>query len=333
MFAATVNNNVMLYDTTLFTNYTIQTYDDMDNNSASCLSFSPCGKQLAIGCGNDIKIWDIETETTLYTLPSDIHVLFLCFSPMEENDIQYLASIYFESSIIKIWNTLTGLELYTININSGIIQSICFNSYGSRLAAGILDMGIGEYSIRMWNMATRGRTPIFTLVECSDSILSLSFSPIDDRQLLASGSADSTIKIWNIESTTYNLLHILGHTGDIVSLSFSPLYGDNGKLASGSTDSTIKIWETINFTELYTLRNDYYNSEFLNVITFSDQILSLDFSSDGEQLIAGSQKGQLKIWNIGYTDALLYYNKTFNSPVFSVKFKQYECIDRWVLLK
>ena len=327
MFAATLDNNVMLYDTTLFTKSTIEITD-----TVTCLSFSPRGDQLAISYGHDIKIWDIKTETNLYTLISDIHVLFLCFSPMEENDIQYLASIYFRSSIIKIWNTLTGLELYTIDSNSGIIDSICFNSYGNRLAAGIMDMG--EYSICMWNMETRGTTPIFTFVECSDSILSLSFSPIDDKQLLASGSADSTKKIWNIENTTYNLLHTLtGHTGDIVSLSFSPLYGDNGKLASGSTDSTIKIWETINFTELYTLRNDYYNSEFLNVITFTDQIVSLDFSSDGEQLIAGSQMGQLKIWNIGYTDALLYYKKTFNSPVFSVKFKQYECIDRWVLLK
>ena len=69
------------------------------------VSFSPDGKALASGSGDTtVRIWDLETETPLFTCEGHKHwVLFVSFSP----DCSKIASGGMDHSIL-IWDAKTG---------------------------------------------------------------------------------------------------------------------------------------------------------------------------------------------------------------------------------
>ncbi len=52
------------------------------------VAFSPCGHKIACGMGKKIRLWDVNSCRTLWTLPHDIYPNALAFSPCGK----YLAS-------------------------------------------------------------------------------------------------------------------------------------------------------------------------------------------------------------------------------------------------
>lgn len=194
----------------------------------------------------------------------------------------YLASGSSDGTI-KIWNTTTGREWFTINIGC-TAHSIVLSPDGQYLAAicgtttaKIWDLLAGkeqqafrgkEQQASRGKERTKGYDPWFT---------SVAFSK--DGRYLALGSVDGALKIWDVilsrEKQTLE-----GHTHAINSIAFSTHH----HLASGSDDETIRIWD-ITGKRHQTLKGHGW------------PVASVVFSTDDRYLASVSTDYTIKIWD------------------------------------
>ena len=274
--------------------YSVQEHNRLEGNSdwVGSVSFSPDGKTLAFGCGdNTIKLWDVASGKQLPPLIGHSSgVNSVSFSP----DGKTLASGSGDSTI-KLWDVATGKELKTLTRHIEPVNSLSFSPDGKILASGSYDK-----TIKLWDVATGNEiTPL--LKGHNQTVKSVSFSP--DGKILTSGSYDKTIKLWDV-ATGKELKTLTRHIEPVNSLSFSP---DGKTLASGSGDSTIKLWDVATGKELKTLDG------------YSGAVTSVSFSPDGKTLASGSYDKTIKLWEVA-TGKEIISLKGHNTLVISVSF-------------
>jgi WD40 repeat protein/serine/threonine protein kinase/regulation of enolase protein 1 (concanavalin A-like superfamily) len=189
------------------------------------------------------------------------------FSP----DGQRLASGNADATV-KIWDSVTGKELFVLNGHNAPVASVAFSPDGQRLVSGSQDS-----TVKIWDSV--GGKQLFTLEGHSGTVSSVAFSP--DSQRLASGSADSTVRIWD-GVTGKQLFALKGHSGAINGVAFSP---DGRRLTSGGEDHTVRIWDSVTGKELYRFNGH------------AKSVLSVAFSSTDQRLASGGWDGIVKVWN------------------------------------
>ena len=108
--------------------------------------FSPDGKVLATGCGNDVQLWNVPELKPLATLRGHTwSINGLGFSP----DGRLLASMGRDSEI-RLWEVATGhlRRLFTVNPQGNGLRGAAFNADGRTLATG------GNSGPGLWNVAS-----------------------------------------------------------------------------------------------------------------------------------------------------------------------------------
>ncbi len=191
-------------------------------------------------------------------------------TPNEPVQISVLESLPYWKSGIK--------ELKSFRGHSQEIWSVAFAPDGLTLASGGNDR-----FVRIWDIETgrllrslRGHTAVVRVVQ---------YSP--DGQMLATASEDRTIRLWNHQTGENLRLLFNRYDHAVTSLSFSP---DGLMLARAGQNKDIKIWEVATGTELMTLLGkDQYDHNW-SVCTA--------FSPDGMNLVAGSDVGKLKLFEV-----------------------------------
>ena len=244
-------------------------------NSVSSLSFSPSGTTLASVSrwDNTVKVWDLATATAATISGHADNVFALAFSP----DGTMLASGgagtwggYHDA--LNLWETATGAQTAIRDAHRRPINVLAF------LADGSLVSGSGDWTVKVWEVATRTRAATLHTGE-----ILLALSP--DKTTLATGTEGGDVKVWDVATGTNTAIldaALEGHEG-LICVAFSP---DGGTFAlGGEDDGAVKLWETATGTNTAILEGHAHGA------------YSLVFSPDGSTLASGG--GFLvKLWDV-----------------------------------
>jgi len=241
------------------------------------LSFSPDGEYLAAASDDRTAIlWNLKSKKVKILGKHSDKLRSICFS----SDGQWLATAS-DDKTTKIWN-LPGNKVITLMGHSDWVTSVCFNPNDQYLATGSVDK-----TVKLWDFEGK---EIITLGEHFEQVWSVCFSP--DGEYLATASADKTIKIW--DKSGRELINLRGHFDWVRSVCFSP----NGEyLATASDDGTVKVWD-LQGNLLADFRG--YKGNLLegepDFIELTSRVLSVCFTPDGKNIVAGYEDGTVRFW-------------------------------------
>jgi WD40 repeat protein len=275
------------------------------------VAFSPDGKRLAgIWESHRFKptdepkfvvwVWDAPTGEVRLTLDGPTggeargRIMRVAFSP----DGTRLAAVFTRLawreeadsvSELKVWDAVTGNELFTLPGGSHAFTGVTFSPDGKRLATAAASR-TGEGEVKLWD-AARGKE-LRALKGVGGHAVGLAFSP-DGRRLAAGGGGQAgpgEVKVWDT-ATGDEVLTLKGHAEAVEHLAFSP---DGRRLASAGSSlnrgGEVKLWDVDTGRELLTLKTDF------------GYALSLAFGPDGARLFAAgnSINGRgyaVKVWD------------------------------------
>ncbi len=244
------------------------------------IGFSPEGDQLATASQDrTAKIWDIASETALYTLTHADIVSDVAFSP--DGTVVATAS---QDRTAKLWDR-QGNELHELR-HDDVINSVNFSPDGKRVATASDDR-----TVRVWDV-TDGRQVGESLAHEAPAY-EVVFS--EDGRIMATASGAS-VRIWstrNLRRPTRTL-----RTGseeskegvEILNLAFSE---DGALLAAGTADG-IALWDV----------GGKRTAPFLRVPQAGDDrsvgfdVRAVSFSPDGKRLAAAGAGKEFYVYEL-----------------------------------
>ncbi len=293
---------VILYD--VASGQRLRTFEGVDS-SASCVAFSPDGRQFLIGVGarwNETTkkadapfavLWDVESGRKLRTFEMiDWDAPTVAFSP---DGRQVLTGGHSYKTAIS-WDVATGRKLRLFQSHIVFTNSLSFSPNGRQVVvnsaqrSALWDLGTGQLfplvgnsdGLHRWELKeSEGRKAITLWNHVTNEELctlradfdvdpsSLVFSP-DGQQVLTWGSCSGTVVLWN--AATGEKLRTFEHDRYVVGPQFSP---DGRKLLSGTEGGMAIMWDVATGEKLLTLELPGWWTCAL-------------FSADGRRVLTGS---------------------------------------------
>ncbi len=290
------------------------------NSMVNSIDFSPDGNMVATGTNDGmIRIRSLDKDEPakkliLHTLP----VTDVMFTP----DGEFLVSCSTDGTIY-LWQVDSSSHAIRLLKNSRPITSLMISGDGKKLVAG----SVGTAWI--WEISQDEFKLIDTIELPGNYINDVDFSP--DGSLVALAVNDGTTWIYRL-STRQVILRLGGHEGKVYTLEFSQ---DGRYIATGSEDKTVNLWELQTDPGgniKATLTSTFEHNNIVKSLMFSpngnilattaldkrvylfsvpegkileppigvhlDEVVSLDFSNDGNTLAAGTIGGELHLWLI-----------------------------------
>jgi len=249
------------------------------------VDFTPDGKRVISGGGEEVIIWDPQTGTEFYRLKAGTNILAI--SPNGK-----VAASAAKTSI-TVWDVDTGKILTTKNQIIPLdndddllsIDALIFSPDGSMIASSEGNRygptkipppdSIGGRII-IWDTLTGN--DIANLMH-GDEVSALAFS--SDGKKLVSGSFDNTSRVWNV--STGESLSNFNFNNSISSVAFGK---KDEWIVSSSYDGTARIWDSRTGEEINRL------------ITENDtKIESIAIAPNGEFVAGGNSEG-VWVWQI-----------------------------------
>jgi WD40 repeat protein/serine/threonine protein kinase len=234
----------------------IRGHTDLVNN----VVFNPDGSRIAsVSRDRTVKIWEARTGQELLTIRGHTKdVNSVAFSP----DGKRIASGSSDGTI-KIWDVTVAQENgIPLPSQAMYVTSVAISPDGKWIASASGDPDQAKRGeVKIWD--TRTRQEVRTLLGCSLSVGSVTFSP--DGKRLAWLDDDWTVKLCDT-ATGDNVLTIRGEREGCVA--FSP---DSKRIASGRT-----VWDATT------------GREILNLKKQRGRIVSISFSPDGTMIASAA---------------------------------------------
>ncbi len=200
------------------------------------------------------------------------------------SDGMYLISVS-DDKTIRIWDVKSGVLDRTIRSFAGkgpegAIYSLALSPDDRYLAIGGY---FSENEIRIIDLEKESK--LILLKGHTNVVTSLEFSK--DGLQLASADATGNIRLWDINFSNGALIGnpkslLSGHQAQVYDISFAP----NGKqLVSASYDGTLRLWNLEEAGEPIIMRMHI------------DKVQACAFSSDGNWIVSGGNKGKAILWD------------------------------------
>ena len=239
-----------------------------DFRTVACVAFSPDGKTLASGSGEEVWLWDVETGAHLRTLRGHPEtVVSVAFSP--DGTVIVIGGGYRDGAL-SLWNVNTGRNLWTRAVEGRDIRFVAFNRDGQTLLSGgrdgtmslwdvakgkflteVVGSGRGDFAIAynavrqiidivgprgegLWG-GTVAHPPVHS-IRGKWFMSTLAFSP--DGEALAVAGGGGLVRIWDTE-TGEQIGMITGHANPISGAAFSP----DSRLLAGLVGREIVLWD------------------------------------------------------------------------------------------
>ena len=277
-----------------------------DIGSIQSVAFSPDGNTIVSCGGNNIHLWDSDTNQLLKTLIGHTEsVNSVVFSP----DGETIASAS-DDRTVRLWNVNTHKHITTLMGHADSVSRIVFSPDGETIASSSNDR-----TIRLWNANTGEH--INTLTGHVENVNTVAFSP--DEKIIASGSGrlaylgggeDSgtcvgqEIRLWNA-NTGELIKTLIGHTSVVNSVVFSP---DGKTIASGSghwwgyegrasAGEEVRLWNANTGELIKTLTG---HKDVVSSVAFSPDgnlIVSGDWYDWDGYLSSGTWSGEIRVWD------------------------------------
>ncbi len=194
------------------------------------------------------------------------------------SDNKYLISAG-EDSKIKVWDFLTGQELFSLSGHHGIIFSLEISKDNQYIISGD-----SNAEIIIWHLTT-GEI-IVKLQEHIGTILSLAVT--SDNQYIISASSDRTIKIWkfDIKSLKSNNNSIITFTNHDAIINTLTVTIDNQYIIAGSNNGNIEIYNILTQNHIISIKSHNYS------------VTDITVTNDNQYIISTSEDGTSKLWSV-----------------------------------
>lgn len=201
---------------------------------------------------------------------------------------------------VKIWDVLTGQELFTLTDHGQAVNTVAFSPDGSRIAtAG--DDGF----IIIWNGETGAR--IGTMNGENGRVFGLAFN--QDGTQLAAANEDNTVRVWDVAQRR-SAFRLTGHAASLTGVAYSP---DGRRFATVGRDGRVIVRDAGNGASLYSIEPEIGSD------TQPVALNALAFSPDGRRLVTAGNNGKARVWDFE-TAELLFTLSGHASALFDVAF-------------
>lgn len=286
--------------------------EGMRPSVARAMDTSPTAPLLAVGAHEQILLYDTQQFTPLGALPFPEGDVFTLTFSVNGELLVVGGGKEGDSGAGVVFNVRTGERVATFN-----------DFYDTVLAADIspdhqkVALGGPNRVVRVYRTDTSEL--LYKIDKHTEWILSAKFTP--DGEVLATADRSGGMYLWQAANGRY-VEELKGHVGAIHALAYT---ADSAYLASAGEDGTVQIWDTWQYTRVRTFKA--HDSAVLNLDLSKDNLILTTgadsttrlygfdgtairsfaglndwgyqtcFNNGGTEVLAGSWRGDIVIWN------------------------------------
>jgi WD40 repeat protein len=261
------------------------------------LAISSDGSRIVSGSSDrTMRVWDGRTFEEIGLYEHEAGVNSVAFSP----DSTLIASGLHDCTVC-IWDALSLEKVTRLSGHENLVTCVVFFPDGTRIASASDDC-----TVRMWDARTYELLPG---LQCSGPVFTISISSDSTRLTLGERSSgpDGILHMFDIVTLAE---HAQVNISPGAYLPWAIAFSSGGDLiATGTASGAIQVWDASNLSNIATITGHH------------GPVTSIVFSSDGSQIVSGSEDGTVRIRSVASSEEPLAsipgHHARVNQVVFS----------------